>query len=124
MDLVFNNIQGTINLTDLSGCDLIIEAATENITAKKTIFSNLAKIDHDNLISDHEHISPGVNLAGNVSVGDYSHVGIGASVINGINIGQNVTIGAGAVVIKDVADNAVVAGVPAKIIKYNDEIGR
>lgn len=86
------------------------------------IINTGAIVDHDNLISDHVHISPGVNLAGNVSVGDYSHVGIGASVINGINIGQNVTIGAGAVVTKDIPDNAVAVGVPAKIIKYNDEI--
>ena len=77
-------------------------------------------IDHDNFIADHVHISPGVNLAGNVSVGEYSHIGIGASIINGIIIGQNATIGAGAVIIKDVPDNAVVAGVPAKIIKYNE----
>ena len=32
--------------------------------------------------------------------------------------GRNILCGAGAVVIKDVPDNAVMAGVPAKIIKY------
>ncbi|ABE52492.1 acetyltransferase [Methanococcoides burtonii] len=82
------------------------------------IINTGAIIDHDNCIADHVHISPGANLAGNVSVGKYSHIGIGASIINGIIIGQNVTVGAGAVVTKDVTDNAVVAGVPAKIIKY------
>lgn len=35
----------------------------------------------------------------------------------GVNIGNNVVIGANAVVVKDVPDNVVVAGVPAKIIK-------
>lgn len=85
------------------------------------IINTGATIDHDNLIADHVHISPGVNLAGNVSIGEYSHVGIGASVINGIVIGKNVTIGAGAVVIRDISDNAVVAGIPAKIIKYNEK---
>lgn len=88
------------------------------------IINTGAIIDHDCVIKDHVHISPGANLAGNVSISEYSHVGIGASVINGIYVGRNVTIGAGAVVIRDVPDNAVVAGVPAKIIKYNDETNK
>jgi serine O-acetyltransferase len=35
-----------------------------------------------------------------------------------VKIGNNVTIGAGAVVVKDIPDNCVVAGNPAKIIKF------
>lgn len=82
------------------------------------IINTGATVDHDNLIGSHVHISPGVNLAGNVSIGEYSHIGIGAAVINGINIGKNVTIGAGAAVIRDIPDNTVAVGVPAKVIKY------
>lgn len=50
MDSILNRIKGTTNIADLHDCELIIEAATENIAAKKAIFSNLAKIDHDNMI--------------------------------------------------------------------------
>ncbi len=88
------------------------------------IINTGATVDHDNFIADNVHISPGANLAGNVSVGQYSHIGIGASIINGIVIGQNATVGAGAVVTKDVPDNAVVAGIPAKIIKFNEKTTR
>ena len=35
-----------------------------------------------------------------------------------INIGENVLVGAGSVVVKDIEDNAIVAGVPARIIKW------
>lgn len=52
-----------------------------------------------------------------VSIGDNVWIG-GRAVINpGVNIGNNVVIASGAVVTKDVPDNVVVAGNPAKIIK-------
>lgn len=41
----------------------------------------------------------------------------GAKVVGGVRVGNNVTIGANAVVTKDIPDNSVVGGVPAKIIK-------
>ena len=41
--------------------------------------------------------------------------------LGGVKIGNHVTIAPNAVVVKDVPDYAVVAGVPAKIIKYKDE---
>ena len=55
-------------------------------------------------------------------IGNNVTVGCHVSVIGDITIGNNVTIGAGAVVVKDVPDNCVVAGNPAKIIKYNNPV--
>jgi acetyltransferase-like isoleucine patch superfamily enzyme len=51
-------------------------------------------------------------------IGDYSSIGTGATILGGIRIGKNVLIGAGAVVTKDVPDNAVAVGNPAKVIRY------
>lgn len=49
-------------------------------------------------------------------------LGANVNIIGDIKIGDNVIIGAGSVVVRDVPDNCVVAGNPAKIIKYlNDE---
>lgn len=45
----------------------------------------------------------------------------GSIVMGGITIGNNVTIGANAVVNKPVPDNAIVAGVPAKILRFKNE---
>ena len=45
------------------------------------------------------------------------YISTGAKVLGPINIGNNVTIGANAVVITDVVDNAIVGGVPARILK-------
>lgn len=50
-------------------------------------------------------------------IGNNVTIGCHTCIIGGIHIGNNVTIGAGSVVVKDVPDNCVVAGNPAKIIK-------
>ncbi len=47
-------------------------------------------------------------------------LGSNATILGGITIGAGALVGAGAVVTKDVPDRAVVAGNPAKIIKYRD----
>ena len=52
-------------------------------------------------------------------IGDNVYLATGAKILGPIKIGNNVTVGANAVVIKDVPDNCVVAGIPAKIIKQN-----
>lgn len=52
-------------------------------------------------------------------LGDNVYVAAGARILGPIRIGNNVTIGANAVITKDVPDNCVVAGVPARIIKEN-----
>ena len=51
------------------------------------------------------------------TIGDNVTIYAGACVIGGIKIGNNVVIGANAVVTKDIPDNSVVVGNPAKTIK-------
>ena len=58
---------------------------------------------------------------GNAFVGDNVDFGVGAKIIGDVSIGGNVVVGANSVVTKDVPDNCVVAGVPAKVIKYLEE---
>lgn len=52
-----------------------------------------------------------------VWVGDNCYFGLNCKILGGVRIGNNVVVGANAVVTKDIPDNAVVGGVPAKIIK-------
>ena len=51
-------------------------------------------------------------------IGDRVSIGTSATILGGVKIGKNAIIGAGSVVTKDVPENAVVAGNPAKILRY------
>ena len=52
-----------------------------------------------------------------VNIGDNCYMGLGAKIFGEVTIGNNVIIGANAVVVKDIPDNCVVGGIPAKIIR-------
>lgn len=84
---------------------------------KNCIINTGAIIEHDCKIGDHCHIAPGVHISGSVEVEKLSFIGVGATIIQGIKIGKNVTIGAGSVIIKDIPDNVIALGNPAKIVK-------
>ena len=85
---------------------------------------------------DGVQLAPGVKIAtinhdfnerhtiytyGKVTLKKNVWVGMGATICPGVTIGKNSIVAAGAIVTKDVPDNVVVAGVPAKIIKELDE---
>ena len=55
-------------------------------------------------------------------IGDNVLIGAGAKIIGPIKIGHNVTIGANSVVTSDIPNDAVVAGSPAKLIKYKPAV--
>jgi acetyltransferase EpsM len=71
-------------------------------------------IDHDNSMDDFASTGPGVSTGGDVQIGSLSHIGIGASVRHGIRIGRNCVIGGKAYVDRDVSDNWVSFGIPAR----------
>jgi len=55
-----------------------------------------------------------------VRIGHNVWIGYGACVLRGVAVGNNAIVGTSAVVTRDVPDNAVVAGVPARIIRMRD----
>lgn len=54
-------------------------------------------------------------------IGNNVYISAGARIIGKIKVGNNVIIGANSVVTKDVHNNSIIAGVPAKVIRYIDE---
>ena len=66
---------------------------------------------------DAERRNKGLEFAKPIIIGNNVWFGGGVQVLSGVNIGNNVVVAAGAVVTKNISDNCVVAGVPAKKIK-------
>lgn len=87
---------------------------------RQCIFNTNSTVDHECLIGDGVHIMGGASIAGRVKIGNFSTIGTNATVLPNLNIGTNVYVGAGAVVTKDVEDNLIMAGVPAKPISKNE----
>ncbi len=88
-----------------------------SIVGEHCIINTAAVVEHDNVLENYVHISPKVALGGSVYVGAGTHVGIGAVVRNNINICGNSVIGAGATVVKDITEEGIYVGVPARKIK-------
>jgi sugar O-acyltransferase (sialic acid O-acetyltransferase NeuD family) len=81
------------------------------------IFNLNCTIGHDVKISNYNVINPSVNISGNVNIGNGNLLGVGSIILQGKVIGNNSIIGASSLVTKDVENEVVVIGIPAKKIK-------
>lgn len=117
------NIARNVKISDsgvyiLQGTTIMPHVVIEDFV----MISISANIIHHSRLCKGVFVSNGVNLGANITALDYAYIGMGSTVMTGVKtIGIDSLVGAGAVVIKDVPDYAVVAGVPAKIIKYKNQ---
>lgn len=79
------------------------------------------KIGKHCLISQHVTLGGRSGLEGAPVIGDYVRIGAGAKILGNITVGEFAVIGANAVVVKDVPPGAVVAGVPARVIRTDPQ---
>ena len=78
-------------------------------------------ITHDGGTLLFRYLVPDLEITKPIVVGNNVYIGNNVIILPGVKIGDNVVIGAGAVVSKNIPDNSVAVGVPARVIKTADE---
>jgi sugar O-acyltransferase (sialic acid O-acetyltransferase NeuD family) len=105
------------------GTQILANAAVcvEARLGRECIVNTAASVDHECELGDGVHIGPGAVLAGCVRVGRCSFIGAGAIILPRVSIGQNVIVGAGAVVTRDLPDNVLAYGNPARVQRKSND---
>lgn len=96
-----------------AGCIL----TTQVKIGRHVIINLLTTIGHDVCIGDFSTLAPQVAVSGNIIVGKGVEIGTGAVLIQGKSIGEGSFVGAGSILTKDIPDNVLVLGSPARKIK-------
>jgi acetyltransferase-like isoleucine patch superfamily enzyme len=86
-----------------------------------TITQDVTFINHDGGVALLRNKYPGIDLIKPITVGNNVFIGARTTILPGVNIGNSVIVGAGSLVTKDVPDNTVIGGVPARVLKSLDE---
>ena len=84
--------------------------------------NRLVSIGHHTEISEYTHVSPGATVAGCCRIGTGCFIGAGAVIKDRIIIGNNSIVGAGSVVVKNIPENVIVMGNPARVYKENHPV--
>lgn len=85
----------------------------------KVYVMNKGYVAHDCIIREGVVMSAGVLLGGNVEIGEYANLGLGVTIHQRKHIGAHAMLGMQAVVTKDIIPYSLVAGNPARIIRFN-----
>lgn len=79
------------------------------------LLNTKSSVDHDTVLGDFSHVSAGATVGARCHIGHETLIALGASVASGMRVGSRTVIGAGACVVRDIPDDVVAFGVPARV---------
>ena len=118
----FPQISGVIIEEDVEvGANTIIcrGSLSDTLIGKGTKLDTFVHVAHGVRIGTHCIILAGAIICGSVKIGDQTYIGPRACIRESITIGNRVLVGMGSVVHKDISDNLIVTGSPARPIPNN-----
>ena len=115
--IIGDNVQLGKGVVMMAGCIINPKSKIGDFT----FFATGAQIDHDCNIKDYTSISAGSITGGYVTLGEFSAITLGVTIVDRLKIGKNTVIGAGSLILKDIPDNVLVYGNPARIVRTRKE---
>lgn len=98
----------------LASCNFGSEPYLVRLGDRVEVTAGVEFITHDGAVWVLRDRRPEIDVIAPIEVGDHSFLGANAIILPGVRIGHHVIVGAGAVVTRDVPDETVVAGIPAR----------
>jgi sugar O-acyltransferase (sialic acid O-acetyltransferase NeuD family) len=83
-------------------------------------FATGAILEHDSIMHDFASLSAGSMTGGKVEIGEGAAITLSVTLFDRIKIGKHSVIGSGSLVTKDIPDNVLAYGVPAKVIRTRE----
>ncbi len=111
--IVGSGVEIGIGVVVMAGCIINPYSKVSNFC----FLATGAQVEHDCLIKDFASLSAGCVLGGKVTIGPYSALTLGVIVMDRLSIGENTVVGSGSLVTKNLPDNVLAYGNPAKIIR-------
>lgn len=90
------------------------------VIGKHVLINNAAVVEHDSILEDYTTVCPGALVGGRVELAEGAFICSGAVILPRIKVGKYSVLAAGSVLTRDLGDNVLAMGSPAKIVR---EIG-
>jgi len=110
---IFRHLGAVIGNNGTTG----VNSKIDNYFPKLIEIGDRVALGYGSVITSHFSMEPGHICIGSTKIGDNTLVGL-ESVIGPVNVGKNVRVNARSVVMRNIPDNAIVAGNPARVIGY------
>jgi sugar O-acyltransferase (sialic acid O-acetyltransferase NeuD family) len=118
-NLIHNNFIGDINSIDIGKGNIITAGCVFTVDIKIgsfNVFNLNVTVGHDTKILNNNVFNPGCNVSGSVSVGSNNLFGTNSTILQQISIENNNIIGASSLINKNVDNDKIMVGVPAKVL--------